>query len=304
MQPKRDPRAESSTIRRSPQAFITKKGDAVLIRTLDDKTCQGLVDMYLAYQPRSAFQGLPPITDEACVKWVGYMIQSGINLVALSFGEGVVGHTVLFPIDEKVCELLVVVSPKWQNAGIGTQLTRCSVQMAYEMGFDRLWLPVARTNLRARHVYKKCGFEYLVAGDRHELEMALDLKRYDDAVNIPVEKIMNRDVRFIDSERTCREAAEIFLYEHVASLPVVDRDGKLIGILSESDLMLPANLDKRVGDIFTRHVLFVRRGCTVAKVVRMFQSKKVRSIPVVDEDAKLVGIVGRRDVLIYYAEHL
>jgi len=304
MQPTRDPRAESSTIRRSPQAFITKKGDAVLIRTLDDKTCQGLVEMYLAYQPRSAFQGLPPITDEACVKWVGYMIQNGTNLVALSFGEGVVGHAALFSIDEKVCELLVVVSPKSQNVGIGTQLTRCCVQMAYEMGFDRIWLPVERTNLRARHVYKKCGFEYLVAGDRHELEMALDLKRYHDAVNIPVEKIMNRDVRFIDSERTCREAAEIFLYEHVASLPVVDREGKLIGIISESDLMLPANLDKRVGDIFTRHVLFVRCGCTVAKVVRMFQSKKVRSIPVVDEDAKLVGIVGRRDVLTYYAENL
>ena len=164
MVPRLDPRAEESTIYRKPRAFITKKGEAILIRMLDEKTCQGLIAMYLAFQPRNSFQGLPPVTDEACTKWVQHMIGNGINIVALSFGDGVVGHAALFPMDNEVCEMFVVVSPPFQNSGIGTQLTRCSVQLAYEIGFDRIWLPVESTNVRARHVYKKCGFENLPGG--------------------------------------------------------------------------------------------------------------------------------------------
>lgn len=304
MVPRMDPRAEGSTIHRLPQAFINKKGDAILIGTLSEKTCDGLIQMYFAYQPRGSFQGLPPIADAACMKWVQQMINTGINLVALSFGEGVVGHSALFPINDEVCELLVVVSPPFQNTGIGTQLTRSAVQLAYEIGFEKIWLAVARTNVRAKHVYKKCGFAYLSEDDPHELEMAMDLKRYHDVVNICVEKVMNKDVIVIRDDESCQAAARIFLGRHVASLPIVDEQGELIGIITESDLMLPSSLDKHVRDIFTRDVLFVREGCTLAKVVRMFQSKRIRSIPVVDAHNRLVGIIGRKDVLSYYAENV
>ena len=78
--------------------------------TLNEKRCQPVIEMYLAYRPRNSFQGLPPITDEACLKWVQHMIGHAINLVALSFDEGVVGHAVLFPIAETSCELLTVVT--------------------------------------------------------------------------------------------------------------------------------------------------------------------------------------------------
>ena len=299
-----DPRAEGSTIHRVPHAFINKKGEAILIKTLDEKTCEGLQKMYLTFQPRNSFQGLPPLTDAACTKWVEHMVQSGINLVALSFGEGVVGHTALFSINEQACEMLVVVYPRFQDTGIGTQLTRCSVQLAYEMGFERIWLPVEATNVRAKHVYKKCGFEYIDATDAREVEMTLDLKRYHDVVNVSVAGIMNRNVIAIRADQSCRAALEIFLSKRVASLPVVDSHGELIGIISETDLMLPANIDKNVGDVQTREALAVREGCMIAKVIRMFESKRIRCIPVVDANKKLVGVVGRKDVLAYYAKHL
>lgn len=304
MVPRMDPRAEGSTIHRLPQAFITKKGEAILIRTLDERTCDGLLKMYLDFQPRNSFQGLPPITDKACTAWVHHMIGNGINLVALSFAEGVAGHTALFPINDEVCEMLVVVSPRLQNTGIGTQLTRCSVQLAYEIGFERMWLPVEAINVRARHVYKKCGFEYLNIGDDHELEMALDLKRYHDVAKIEVARIMNMEVIAIRADEPCRVALDIFLRRRVASLPVIDERGELTGILSESDLMLPSNIDKNVGDVQTRDVLTVREQCTIGKLIRMFESKKVRCIPVVDDQRKLIGIVGRKDVLAYYSKHL
>jgi len=300
MLPTLDSRIEAAVGRHLPQAVVTKRGEPILIRTLDEKLRAGLVAMYLAYQPRDSFQGLPPISDAACVRWVQGMMERGVHLVALAFGEGVVGHAALLPIDCRRCEYFTVVAPAYQNVGIGTHLTRLAVQLAYDIGYESIWLAVEPTNVRARHVYKKCGFEYLVADDPHELEMHLDLRAYHQVVSVPVEVLMNRDVIAIPPGTPCRAAVAIFLSRRVASLPVVDDAGRLLGILSESDLMLPSNLDKRACDILTRDVLFVRCSCPLARVVRMFQAKKVRSIPVLDEEDRLVGIIGRRDVLRYY----
>lgn len=303
MGPRMDIRGEGSTISHLPQAFINKRGEAIVSQSLDEKTSDGLLKMYLAYQPRNSFQGLPPLTDSACVQWVQHMIGNGVNLVAVSYLEGVVGHSALFPVNDQVCELLVVVAPSFQNYGIGTQLTRRTVQLAYEIGFEKISLDVETKNSRARHVYKKCGFECLPRKDARELRMVVDLARYHDAVDVNVEKIMNPNVIVIRADQPCRAAVEVFLHKRVGSLPVVDNDGRLIGILSESDLMLPANVDRDVGDIFTRDVLTVQEGCTVAKVIRMFQSKRIRCIPVVDGAKKVVGVIGRKDVLAYYAKH-
>jgi len=295
---------EDTTIHSYPYAFINKKGEAIVVTTLDAKQCQRLIDMYLAYQPRNSFHGLPPITDEACVAWARHMIDTGVNLIARSFGEGIVGHNVLFPINERVCEMLVVVSPQFQNIGIGTELVRCSIQLSHELGFEKIQLSVESTNVRARHVYKKCGFEYLSKERGSEVDMAIDLKRYRDRLNVSVAEVMNRDVISIHWDESCRAALEIFLNSHVAALPVIDNNEELIGIISKSDLMVPSQIGKKVTDVLTRDVLTVREGCVVARVIRLLQSKKVRSIPVVGRNKKLVGIIGRKDILAYYAKHV
>ena len=214
------------------------------------------------------------------------------------------GHAALFPINDERCEMLVVVSPPFQNVGIGTQLSRCIVQLAYEAGFERIWLPVEATNVRARHVYAKCGFEYLPADDVRELEMGLDLRRYHDLVHATVAAIMNHDVIAIHDDQSCRAALEIFLTRRVASLPVVDENGKLTGIVSEMDLMAPSNVGRKVCNVQTREVVVAHEDCTIAKLVRMFESKRIRCIPVIDSEEKLIGVVGRKDVLAHYAKHL
>jgi RimJ/RimL family protein N-acetyltransferase len=298
-----DPRADGATIYSLPQAFINKRGDAILANMLDDKLSQRLVDMYLAFEPRNSFQGLPPISDAACVSWVRHMIDTGINLIALSFEAGLVGHSALFPVNDRVSEMLAVVSPPFQNIGIGTELTRCAIQLAHELGYDTIQLSVEATNSRARHVYKKCGFDYKHYDHAGEVEMALDLRRYRDVASLRVAEVMNRDVLAIRENESCRNALEVFLSGHIGLLPVVDERGQLLGIISNSDLMLPSQIDRKVGDIFTRQVLTVEKGCTIAKVIQMLQFKKIRGICVVDCHGKLVGIVGPEDILGYYDEH-
>jgi predicted transcriptional regulator len=111
---------------------------------------------------------------------------------------------------------------------------------------------------------------------------------------------MNRNVVTVGPETSCREAAELLLARRISSLPVVDSQHLLIGILSDSDLMLPSNLDKQVSDILTRDVLTTHTNSTLAMLVRMFQSSGIGSMPVLDEERRVVGIVGRKDILTYY----
>ena len=145
-------RTAASSLATSPRAFITRNHEAILIRLLDDRLAPRLVEMYLNFQPRPCFQGLPPIKDEVCRKWIQGMIRDGINLVALSFEQGVVGHTALFPID--------------------------------------------------------------------------------DAVSVPVESIMSREVATVGLDDSCRAALEQLLRCRAASLPVIDEQGHLLGAVT------------------------------------------------------------------------
>jgi CBS domain-containing protein/ribosomal protein S18 acetylase RimI-like enzyme len=290
---------------RFPHAFINKAGDAILIKLLTPKRHQKLIDMYLAYRPRDSFGGLPPLRDDVCARWVADMIERGVNLVALSFDRGLVGHGGVFAMDDETAELLLVVSPESQGLGIGTELARCAVQLAHEMGFERIWFATESRNIIAQHVCRKCGFEYLPGGEEGELEMALDLRHYHATprtADVPVSHILQRQVVTVREDTPCEEAARLFLDRRFATLPVVDDAGRLTGILSEGDLLVEANLHKTVGHVRTREVVAVPEDCTVDHVVRLLRSKRLRCIPVVDGTGHLLGVVGRRDVLALFID--
>lgn len=293
-----------TTVHNFPRAFINRGGEAILIRTLEPKQHALLIDMYLAFEPRGSFCGLPPTSDKACTQWARGMIDSAANLIAVSFEDGVVGHAALFGIDGQECEILVVVSPPDQKIGIGTELTRCLIQLADELGFERIRLSVEASNHVARHVYQKCGFCYSNRGLVDELDMALDLKSYRSSLAVSVREIMNREVITIRREMPCRDVLELFLEKGIATLPVVDESNHLKGILAETDLLVEDNIDKKVSEVLTREVVSVQEGYSVANVISLFRSRKLRCIPVLDRHMVLVGVVGRRDILAHYRKRL
>jgi CBS domain-containing protein len=293
---------ENTSIKRCPHAFIDKRSEPILIKILSEKRHGNLVDMYLDYEPRNSFNGLPPIQDEACKTWALGMIDSGLNLVAISFEEGIVGHVVLFAMQDKMCELMVVVTPEYQHVGIGSQLMRCAVRLAYELEFEKIWLCVESGNHIARHVYQKCGFDYLTRSATDDVEMALDLSLYRRVLDMSVLKVMNENVTFITTDISCHDAANIILEQHIAALPVVNDDHEVIGILSSTDLIMPSNFSRKITEVLTKEVVTVRTSSTIGQVIRLFQEKRLRYIPVVNDQKQLIGIVGRRDILSYYLD--
>ena len=281
-------------------AFIDKCGNPVLIRPYGERWRDQLIQMYLGFLPDDLFCGLPPARPDQCVKWVEGMIRDGVGLLALSFEDEVVGHAAIFPMGNRRCEMFVACRRSHRNIGIGTQLTRAVVELAYEMDFDGIWLSVDVENLIAQHVYTKRGFEYASRASTDEVDMVIDLKRYYDMGGLTVGDVMNRHVITIQESQTCQEALDLFVKRQVGALPVLSEKGYVVGILSETDLILVGSFAQKVSTLATRQVTTVHPDCPLAKVVRVFHSKKIRCIPVVDSSERLVGIVGRRDLLAFY----
>lgn len=105
------------------------------------------------------------------------------------------------------------------------------------------------------------------------------------------------------------------LAEHgVTSLPVVDAKGRICGVVSEADLiretvapdprahasLLPEQAyfpPQTVDEVFSPHAVTVRRHDDLARAVDVMTSTAVKSLPVVDDHDRVVGIVSRSDVV-------
>jgi CBS domain-containing protein len=125
---------------------------------------------------------------------------------------------------------------------------------------------------------------------------------------------MTREVVTVGPGTSAKYAAELMAARGFAALPVVDEEGRLVGIVAEADVLrdrMPADprlhlrRDAGVPDaapsllvsgVMTPRVLSVDNTADVADVARLFVDERLRSVPVL-EQGRLAGIVSRRDLL-------
>jgi CBS domain-containing protein len=142
-----------------------------------------------------------------------------------------------------------------------------------------------------------------------------------------VKDIMKTDVVTIGPEATVKDLAHLLAEHHLGGAPVVDTDGQLVGIVTEGDLVamdtdlhfpfyiqfldsfiylesrkkFEERLRRTVGafvkDVMTDEVHTVHPEDSVRQVAALMTEHRINRIPVVDADGKLVGIVGRHEVL-------
>lgn len=117
-----------------------------------------------------------------------------------------------------------------------------------------------------------------------------------------VSDIMNPRVISVDPELTLTAAIELFTQRHIGGAPVVDRDGHLVGMISELQ-MLDVIFDEdvrtaRVGDYMLVDVQSVAPQDSLAEAGQLFALYSFRRLPVV-ENGSLVGIITRRDLMNY-----
>jgi CBS-domain-containing membrane protein len=136
-----------------------------------------------------------------------------------------------------------------------------------------------------------------------------------------VREIMTRDVVTVTPETPIGEAALLMATRAISGLPVLDRRGTVVGIVSEGDLILRQKARERTpwwraffsdgealareyqkavgttaGEVMTRSVVCVTPDVSVAAAASILHARRIRRLPVV-ADGRLIGIVSRGDLI-------
>lgn len=112
-------------------------------------------------------------------------------------------------------------------------------------------------------------------------------------------QIMSFPVVTLYSDETLERAWEIFQEHRFRHILVISRDGKLVGILSDRD-MLRCDKDRKtteVEEIMAINILSAARDTSVREIARAMFRERIGCMPIVDREGNVVGILTRSDVL-------
>ncbi|MBU1158952.1 MAG: CBS domain-containing protein [Candidatus Thermoplasmatota archaeon] len=110
--------------------------------------------------------------------------------------------------------------------------------------------------------------------------------------------VMRRDYPSISPNASVKDAARILVEMDLGHLPVVEKC-KLVGIITPTDLLIVVekmNPELSVEDIVRSPCIPIYHGAPLTVALATFKTAKVYALPVLDDDAKLVGIVTDRDI--------
>jgi CBS domain-containing protein len=159
--------------------------------------------------------------------------------------------------------------------------------------------------------------------ERHEPDQALvawPAKEVYRAMSWTVASVMTADVVTVTPADTYKDVAGRLRWHRVSAVPVVDPDGRVLGMVSEADLLLkeerPATrpgghlLDphgdaarakaRNVAALMTSPAVTVGADATLTEAARVMRRRHVKRLPVVDSSGRLVGIVSRGDLLLAF----
>ena len=113
---------------------------------------------------------------------------------------------------------------------------------------------------------------------------------------------MTKNIVAARASTTAREIGTKLLIGNFNGIPVVDNDIKLIGIVTAVDILRTIrqgkNLDSlRAIDIMTQNPVTVKQDTDINEVIDILLQKHIIIVPVVDDKLKLIGLVGRPDIL-------
>ncbi|HYW19597.1 MAG TPA: CBS domain-containing protein [Nodularia sp. (in: cyanobacteria)] len=142
-----------------------------------------------------------------------------------------------------------------------------------------------------------------------------------------VTDVMSRDPIVVRKETPLKEAIQILAEKRISGIPVVDDVGKLVGIISETDLMwqetgvtppayimfldsviylqnpgtyereLHKALGQTVGEVMSHNPVTISPGKTVKEAAQLMHDRSVHRLPVIDSASQVVGILTRGDIV-------
>jgi CBS domain-containing protein len=119
-----------------------------------------------------------------------------------------------------------------------------------------------------------------------------------------VAEVMTQDVQSCTSETNLAAAAIQMWNGDCGVLPVVDNDGRVIGIITDRDICIAAATNHqdiagiKVGEVTTGEVQSCAPEMNVRDALKIFEHARVRRLPVLDTNNKLQGILSMNDIVL------
>src|SRR5512140_2328631 len=128
---------------------------------------------------------------------------------------------------------------------------------------------------------------------------------------------MTRNPVLCAADLSVTDAFDLMKKSHIRRIPVVDKNGKLAGIVSDKDLLrvspspattlsafeIPYLLSKvKVSDVMTKKVITVAEDTPVEEAARIMVDNKIGGLPVVNETGVVVGIITETDIFKTFLE--
>lgn len=102
----------------------------------------------------------------------------------------------------------------------------------------------------------------------------------------------------LNIESTVGDAAAIMREHKIGGIPVIDSDGKLLGIITNRDLRFQKNMRIPVRDIMTKeNLITAKSGIELREAEDILQEYKIEKLPIIDEEGKLIGLITYKDIL-------
>ena len=102
----------------------------------------------------------------------------------------------------------------------------------------------------------------------------------------------------LTANATIGDAQRIMRENKIGGIPIIDKAGKLVGILTNRDLRFEVNPKRKVSEVMTKENLYTApEGTDLKKAEQLFKKTKVEKLPIVNKQGKLTGLFTYSDIL-------
>ncbi len=101
----------------------------------------------------------------------------------------------------------------------------------------------------------------------------------------------------IDRSKKVADALGLMASFKIGGIPVIDRDGYLVGIVTNRDLRFEKNMERPIEEVMTsKNLITTNESTNLEKAAEILQNYKIEKLPVVDKNGKLIGLVTYKDI--------
>lgn len=105
------------------------------------------------------------------------------------------------------------------------------------------------------------------------------------------------DPFYLSPEHILSDALDLMRKYKISGVPITDKKGKLVGILTNRDLRFETNFNQKIGDVMTKdNLITAKEGTQLAEAQKILGQHRIEKLPIVDAEGRLKGLITIKDI--------